>query len=174
MANTSNLQRAAQMCISFLLLMTAVSSECNRRLIIHTLSYEGCQPRRLLSRACDGSCASFARPSVDISGELARYCECCKQTETTIVETFLRCPNSDGRSFRRKRILVNIPTACACRPCSALPAYIIAAEDVLQNGKRSPSFDFLSQMNGTVLHEDDGDDSIAERSKLSKVVKGQL
>ncbi|XP_033745961.1 bursicon-like [Pecten maximus] len=173
MSDISNLKRTGQICIYLLLLTSAVSSECNRRRIIHTLSYEGCQPKPLLSFACDGACSSYSRPSVDLAGELTHYCECCKQTETRMLRTALICPNRDGRSIRRILIRVNIPIACACRPCSALPANIIPAEQELQNGKRS-SFDILSKVNETKWTEDDADDHVIEESNMNKIDKGKL
>lgn len=137
MVETINMCRMEQICMYLLLVLSVVNSQCSRRPIIHTISYQNCQPKRILSHACAGTCSSHARPSASVPGEIEHFCECCKQAHYETRRTVLSCPSSDGLSLRRVMFRVNVPQSCSCRPCSSTPDHIIAADDHFQSGKRS-------------------------------------
>ncbi|OWF56234.1 Bursicon [Mizuhopecten yessoensis] len=137
MAEMAKFPRIEQICVYLVLLLTVVNCQCNRGRIRHTLTYHNCQPKRLLSWGCAGTCQAYSRPSSTVPGDIEHFCECCKHTEFETRRTILQCPSTDGLSFRRIAVRVNIPSGCACRPCSALPHHILSAEEELRNGKRT-------------------------------------
>lgn len=103
-------------------------SQCNRRRIIHHITYRNCQPKRVLSWGCSGTCNSYSRPSQTEPERLERFCQCCREMEIRIRRVRLLCP-SRHNAFRHRIIRVKIPKSCSCRPCSYLPDRVIPSEE---------------------------------------------
>ena len=111
-------------------------ADCSMHRIIHTIRYNNCQPKRVLSYACSGTCTSYTKPSRSGNNELDRFCECCQEEEERVAGIPIRCPNADSTGFNRIIIRVKIPIGCRCRPCAFLPNNIIAGEQQILSGMK--------------------------------------
>jgi hypothetical protein len=107
----------------FLLATTvpAATGACRRpKLVVSTIRYGDCQPKRVLVVACIGTCPSYARISPTNSGEIEHSCQCCGELDKINIPVQIRCPDSND-GLRIVHIGLSIPISCMCRPCSSLP-----------------------------------------------------
>lgn len=135
------------------LIMHTVISQCDRKRIIHTIRYQDCIPKRILSFGCAGTCNSYTQPSASQSGQLVKHCECCQDSDRISRQARIICPNVQGDTpFKYVVVSLSIPTSCLCRPCSPLSLEVNPGEpDIFNNGKRTVNTtDTLSQ-NQTML-----------------------
>lgn len=142
------------------------STQCDRKRIIHTIRYGHCQPKRLLSFGCMGTCSSYTRPSATESGELENHCQCCQDAEKRFARVRILCPDSTGERVLKVYVVrLAVPTECSCRPCSFLPNTIIPSEPDFLQKKRS----FLSIV-GLKKIQDKSTEITTEKPKTNKIM----
>ena len=121
--------------ISFVIIPT-ILSQCERKRIIQTIQYMDCQPKRVMSFECAGTCTSFSRPSPTMPGVLMRQCQCCQENDFITRRVRLLCPNTNAEiPFRFVTMSVSISVSCSCKSCSPALNEINLAEQI-NNGKR--------------------------------------
>lgn len=99
---------------------TITNTSCRRRRIVHTINYQNCITKRLLSYACQGLCPSYSRISPDPPNALERSCNCCQNMNQQMRSVAIWCPNPGGpRHFKRVVMRIMLPQSCMCRPCFA-------------------------------------------------------
>lgn len=139
---------ALTICLTVFLASSAFA-ECSRQRVVHTIRYNDCHPKRLLSFACNGTCLSYTKISRTHPFQLERSCQCCQDIRVVQRRTTILCPNNEaGRPFKRVIVPVVFPVACLCRACSQTP------EEVLSSGydvKKNSNDNKFKQENNQAL-----------------------
>ena len=98
------------------------------------VSLPGCIPRKIRTRACRGSCHSWAFPKwvpedshslVTRGIHMVHNCKCCKPHSLRSQIVTFACP---GRGGNVRRVL-KVPVDCSCRPCSDIPHHSVKTFD---------------------------------------------
>lgn len=132
------MHKYAMITLGLFLVLDYSSSECQRRLILRTMRYPNCIPKRIVSFGCKGTCNSYTAPSPSRPDELEHHCQCCQDAERRIRRAIITCPDTESpRQYKNYTVRLAIPTECSCRPCSVLPNRIIPSEPDFLQGKRS-------------------------------------
>ena len=132
-------ERIVAFCLLTLTLILSckfAQADCRMHRIIHTIRYNNCQPKRVLSYACRGTCTSYTKPSRSRDNQLDRFCECCQEEDERVARVPIRCPNADSTGFHRSILRVKIPIGCRCRPCGFVPNDIISPEQQILSGMK--------------------------------------
>ena len=98
------------------------AAECQLQRVVHAIHYKNCQPKRVLSHVCIGTCTSYARPDQQTPDRIQRKCQCCQETRVHYGIVLLKCANENDNTFTNRRIRKALPVGCTCRPCSQLPS----------------------------------------------------
>ncbi|KAL4234456.1 hypothetical protein ACF0H5_006102 [Mactra antiquata] len=107
-------------CLSLTLCIQKVNTTtCKRQVTRQTITYKDCLPKRILTRACVGSCVTSASVSSTNPLQITRSCFQCKESIIRQKKVRLTCPNPEGpQPFRRILIEVPVPMECMCESCS--------------------------------------------------------
>ena len=90
---------------------------CRIHNIVHKIQVPYCQPKRLLSFACLGSCKSYSGYSKELA-EIKTHCSCCQPTGGVVRRIHLNCRTRYQGPWSKEIVQVSLPTGCMCRPCS--------------------------------------------------------
>lgn len=103
--------------ISTSAIYVSADDHCSMAIILQTVRYRMCLPRRFLAPTCSGSCHSYSTIDRDTL-EIHRSCQCCKPQNVTSIRLNVRCPSTSGRRrYTRLRVPFKRIHSCLCRPC---------------------------------------------------------
>ncbi|KAK3579617.1 hypothetical protein CHS0354_012794 [Potamilus streckersoni] len=104
--------------IALFLIVNETSASCSKRIIVQSIRYKHCLPKRLLSYACVGSCLSSVRIDTTNQTIMERTCNRCQETVRKATAVQLLCPNpNNSSSLRKVSIDIEIPMECMCTSC---------------------------------------------------------
>ena len=96
-----------------------VQGSCRRRFSVEVIQYNDCQPKRLLTYRCDGTCTTHAQMSLSYPFNITHTCYQCKETDIDERRVKIKCPNTEGPSlFKDVFINVHVPKRCMCQLCN--------------------------------------------------------
>ena len=97
-----------------------VNGSCRRRFSVKTIQYNDCQPKRLLTYSCVGTCSTHAQISSTYPFDIIRTCYQYKERVVEDRRVKIKCPSTEGQSlFKDVFINVQVPKRCMCQVCDA-------------------------------------------------------
>lgn len=125
-----------------IVLHSVAANSCTARPIMMSIRFENCRVIERLARACDGTCNSYARPSIRNPGQFEYSCSCCSVVTYRRRVMNLTCISRDDVNHRiNRRTIVKIPRTCQCRPCfNSIGSVTPAETNIWNQRKRSISY----------------------------------
>ena len=113
-----------QLVVTSVLILALYTSQvhcaCRRRFSVEVIRYNDCQPKRLLTYRCDGTCSTRAQMSLSFPFNITHTCYQCRETDIDDRRVKIKCPSMDGPSrFKDVFITVHVPKRCMCQVCDA-------------------------------------------------------